>query len=85
MKTIPRKALSPSTRPGPERSKGARMERAAVRDYLRRKMESAPAHKAALTEVLEWMLERQRRYEARPGGLGRQKSAVRKTTTKGTK
>jgi hypothetical protein len=51
------------------------MERAALRSYLRRKM-NRPFHNEttvseALNAVLMWVLSRQRRYDKKPGGLGR--------------
>jgi len=44
-----------------------------MRGYLRRKLQSAPAHTAALTEVLEWVLDRQARFDKKAGGLGQRK------------
>ena len=55
------------------RSEGARYERAAVRARLRRQINSATLLivKVALQEELNWILERQERYDKAPGGLGK--------------
>jgi hypothetical protein len=58
-------------------SEGARLERKAVRAYLRRQLERVrdDIHIEYATNVLEealnWILARQKRYDARKGGLGR--------------
>jgi len=59
-----------------KRSEGARYERAAVRAYLRRELKKAGDTAFidridALEDVLNWMLDRQQRYDKAPGGLGR--------------
>lgn len=56
------------------RSEGARYERAAVRRYLRRRIKRAGVNviqRDLFGEVLDWVLNRQKRYDAKPGGLGR--------------
>mgnify|MGYP001613740199 CR=1 FL=1 len=55
------------------RSDGARYERAAVRAYLRRSIKRAVIRDdvVTLTNVLDWILARQSRYDKAPGGLGR--------------
>lgn len=58
------------------KSEGARYERAALRARLRRGIKNAHAIgfssvAAALEDELDWILKRQKRYEPRPGGLGR--------------
>lgn len=56
----------------PERSKGARMERAAMRNYLRRQIKTAFGEcNITLNNVLNWVLERQKRFNDKAGGLGR--------------
>lgn len=57
----------------PEKSQGARTERAAFRAYLNRRIKSTESvfDKDSLEEILEWVLKRQERYEAKTGGLGR--------------
>lgn len=60
----------------PKRSEGARLERRAVRDYLRRAIKAAikanDSHRVGLlSEALDWVLDRQDRYDARSGGLGK--------------
>lgn len=58
-------------------SKGARLERAAVLAYLRRKVRHtnavADGHSGArvLSECVEWMLKRVHRYGSKKGGLGK--------------
>jgi hypothetical protein len=62
----------------PKLSAGARLERAAMRAYLRRQLAQPGAldvSKAALQLVLEWVLLRQKRYGPRPGGLGKGRKA----------
>lgn len=63
----------------PQTSEGARLERKALRAYLRRKLAAeketqiggspATAYVRALEEVLTWVMGRQRRYDAKAGGL----------------
>lgn len=61
----------------PERSDGARRERKALRAYLRREIKTkTQIHDSidwvgALQSTLDWLLSRQKRYDAKPGGLGR--------------
>lgn len=59
-------------------SDGARLERAAFRAYLRRLIVDEQREHGEPTPELEalhaallWVLSRQRRYDRRPGGLGR--------------
>ena len=61
-------------------SEGARVEREAIRAYLRRQIKSydqwpddddAIAQHSALSLVLNWVLARKKRYDKRPGGLGK--------------
>lgn len=53
----------------PKFSAGARLERAAFRAFIRRAMKrrGTPAPQV----YLDWVLQRQRRYEKKPGGLGK--------------
>ncbi len=68
----------------PKVSQGARLERAAFRNYLRRlynvaniQEEDVQRSRAViLGQCLEWVLTRQKRYDKESGGLGRK---VRKT------
>lgn len=62
----------------PLRSAGAREERRAVLAYLRRKARHTSAVAGAglptatvMGQAIEWMLARQKRYDARVGGLGK--------------
>ena len=61
----------------PERSDGARRERKAIRSYLRRyahklKTENPNSEMLfAIGDTLDWLLARSKRYDARPGGLGK--------------
>jgi hypothetical protein len=58
----------------PKASAGARAERKAFRDYLRRQIKSDSVFddpQAALEAVLTWVLKRQERYDKATGGLGR--------------
>jgi len=61
----------------PERSDGARRERKAMRAYLRRQIQTVERDTLArngpwqFKAVLSWVLGRQRRYDARRGGLGK--------------
>lgn len=50
---------------------GANQERRALRAFLRRRLKAATdaGAKAALTEALEWVKGRARRYRAKQGGL----------------
>lgn len=54
-------------------SLGARMERKAIRRYLQRKLKKYNDESAysVCKEMLQWVLTRQKRYDSRPGGLGR--------------
>ena len=65
-----------------ERSIGAQMERRAFRAYLRRMIRdseteayrNAPVpdtHTDWLREILSWVLSRQKRFDKKPGGLGK--------------
>lgn len=58
------------------RSEGARYERAAMRARLRRRIQEEndldhPVGERILTTELNWVLQRQSRYDKAPGGLGR--------------
>lgn len=69
------------------RSEGARYERAAIRTRLRRRIkdEESRFHGAEvrlLTAELNWILARQKRYEQRPGGLGKTIAAKKDTTSR---
>ncbi len=57
----------------PAYSAGARYERDAVRDYLRRKLRNAlnGVEQAILDSALQWILKRQDRYGKQKGGLGK--------------
>lgn len=58
----------------PKVSEGARMEREAFRRYLRRRLVTAtgaPLYLLALEHALEWVLERRKRYDQKPKGLGK--------------
>ena len=63
------------------RSEGARYERAAFRARLRRRIKGDIflIVREALRVELDWILQRQERYDKAPGGLGR-KIAVKKDT-----
>jgi hypothetical protein len=54
----------------PKKSAGARLERRAIRDKLRREMR-ATKPRSALADLLAWVLKRQQRYDGRKGGLGK--------------
>ncbi len=54
----------------PAKSAGARLERKAMRTYLRRLIKRWGGSVVA-EEALAWVLQRQKRYDKRPGGLGR--------------
>lgn len=66
----------------PKLSEGARLERKAVLTYVRRKRRKmgetfgglALGEAVVLDEVIAWMVQRESRYSARPGGLGRSKA-----------
>ncbi len=61
-------------RADPATSAGARAERVAFRKYLRRKISIEGTNSTtgkALNAALLWVLLRQKRYDRRPGGLGR--------------
>ena len=55
----------------PARSEGARYERKAFREYLRRKIDDGNLDDAGteLQNVLDWVLGRQKRYGKKEGGL----------------
>lgn len=58
----------------PLKSEGARLERAACRAYLRRKMKwsgTGTMRTEAFSEVLGWILTREKRYDQKKGGLGK--------------
>ena len=54
----------------PKRSAGARLERKAIRAYLRRLLAHDDANPAIAT-ALAWVLGRQKRYDSKSGGLGK--------------
>ena len=56
-----------------ERSLGAQMERRAMRAYLRRqwKYHLNPTTRLTIDRILLWLDGRRKRYDRRPGGLGR--------------
>jgi len=51
-------------------SAGARYERDALRDYLRRKMKRYGGL-FGFSETLSWVLDRKKRYDKKPKGLGK--------------
>ena len=60
----------------PELSEGARMERKAMRNFLRREIKKlvngfprGRVETELLELVLNWVLDRQKRYDKRKGGL----------------
>lgn len=54
----------------PQRSAGARLERKAMRAYLRRAMQGTSGLGAStLAQALNYVLSRQKRYDKKPGGL----------------
>ncbi len=58
----------------PKKSEGARAERRAFRSYLRRQLANTDAtssYGVVLTAMLNWVLDRQKRYDTRKGGLGK--------------
>lgn len=58
----------------PKVSAGARLERAAMRNYLRRRLKTAVLTMHATEELeilLKWVLNRSRRYDREAGGLGK--------------
>jgi hypothetical protein len=71
MPTI-RPARPTAARPSPLLSEGARLERKAVRAYLRRQRRLAqhPEAQLWLELALDWVLTRQQRYNTKVGGLG---------------
>lgn len=63
----------------PLKSAGARAERKAFRDYLRRQIKAVGEdHSNELEIALTWVLKRQSRYDSQTGGLGRKAPAPRK-------
>lgn len=54
--------------PDVKRSEGARLERKAMRAYLRRQLQSG-MFSPAIEKALAWVLTRQKRYDKRKGGL----------------
>ncbi len=61
------------TKADPKVSQGARMERAAFRAYLRRRIKHAVVDYDGLSECLGWVLDRQQRYDKASGGLGKKR------------
>lgn len=60
------------SKPNPERNKGARAERAAIRGIIRRRMEhSAPAVAEALAGLLDAIKAHSAETARRAGGTGR--------------
>lgn len=57
----------------PKESLGAREERAAFREMLRRRIKRCHDNDArrAFEDALAWVMGRQARYDAAPGGLGK--------------
>jgi hypothetical protein len=57
----------------PKMSAGARLEREAFRDYLRRKLHNKPTacEEQFLEVVLRWVNDRRTRYDKAGGGLGK--------------
>ena len=58
----------------PKFSEGARLERDAMRDYLRRKIKKLwdnTSERETLEGALNWLLARQKRYDKQEGGLGK--------------
>ena len=56
----------------PATSEGARYERQAFRNMLRRRAKAqttSPSESTAYEVALDWVLKRQQRYEKKPGGL----------------
>ncbi len=53
------------------KSEGGRLERKATRAYLQRKIKRGLTidQMASITEVFNWVLSRQARYDKKPGGL----------------
>lgn len=54
----------------PKFSAGARLERKAFREYLRRLIKRHGTC-AVTDDALAWVLKREERYAVRPGGLGK--------------
>ena len=71
--------MKPKIKASPAFSKGACYERDSFRDFLRREMKKIQLLDSEASHVrfettkryLVWVLARQRRYEKKPGGLGR--------------
>lgn len=55
----------------PKYSAGAREERRAFRNYLRRQLKKSPPPAGILLNAIEWVLKRQQRYDKRAKGLGK--------------
>ena len=55
----------------PKTSAGARAERKAIRQYIRRSIKNGAFWPYSGDTILQWVLDRQKRYDRRPGGLGR--------------
>ena len=58
----------------PKFSEGARAERKAFRDKLRRELKhysELEEEGQILGELLQWVMDRQKRYDPKPGGLGK--------------
>ena len=51
----------------PKRSEGARLERRAIREHVRRALN----HGWSVARVLEFIAKRQARYDKKAGGLGK--------------
>jgi hypothetical protein len=50
-------------------SEGARVERKAIRSYLRRQLKLGSL--CSVEDILDWVLKREKRYDKRAGGLGK--------------
>lgn len=60
----------------PKTSAGARLERKVFREYLRRRLRTTTRVDQLLLRlevqaILNWVLAREKRYDKRPGGLGK--------------
>jgi hypothetical protein len=57
----------------PLKSEGARMERKAIRAYLRRMIKEwyTEYDRELLNIILDWIDKRHKRYDAKKGGLGK--------------
>lgn len=53
----------------PKTSAGARLERKAFRDYLRRQLKATGS--GDIQRALDWVMKRESRYGPKVGGLGR--------------